>query len=337
MTPADFDFELPPELVASRPVDPRDASRLLHISANEADNPIHEFRELPNLLRAGDLLVVNDTRVLPARLKGRRVPGGGQVELLLVEPAGADYLALARPAKKLKVGGAIQVGDAELTVQEKLPDGWVRLSYDGDFVSLAQTEGALPLPPYLGREADETDNTSYQTVFHRPEATGSVAAPTAGLHFSQDVLQALAVAGIQRVPLTLNVGPGTFLPVRVDRIEDHRMHSEAFEIPSATCEAIHKTRQDGGRIIAVGTTVARVLESVGPEPEPQAGRTDIFIRPGHSFVGLDGLITNFHLPRSTLLMLVCALGGQQRVLSAYRHAVQHKLRFYSYGDAMLLL
>lgn len=335
---ADFDFELPEERIARHPVEPRDASRLLVLRRAEAGLEHRSFSELPELLDPGDLLVVNDSRVLPARLYLRK-PTGGRVELLLVEPTDdGAWRCMASASKGVKVGQVFRVEDdpAHATVLEVEGEGFVRVAFSEDAVSIAARRGRLPIPPYLGRDTEPEDTHRYQTVFARAEKTGSVAAPTAGLHFTPGLLARLEARGVETARLTLHVGPGTFLPVRAERVEEHRMHAERYELPAETVAAIERARARGGRVVAVGTTSVRTLESQRGALAPGPGRTDIFIRPGHEFLHVDAMLTNFHLPRSTLVMLVSAFAGRDRVLQAYRAAIEEKYRFFSYGDAMLI-
>ncbi len=344
-----FDYELPPELIAQRPAARRDESRLMVL--NGAEPPAHRrFRDLPEFLRPGDLLIRNDTKVLPARLIGRR-PGGGRQEILLVRRletpdalASETWLCLARPAGHLKPGKEIVFGDGRLivTAGEKLGQGQVRVSFPlagEELLAKLEELGEMPLPPYIEREfgPDAEDRERYQTTFARE--AGAVAAPTAGLHFTPEVDAALAARGVQVAALTLHVGPGTFRPIKTDNLDEHAMDAEFYRLPPATVEAIAAARRQGGRIVAVGTTATRALEAAaGPAGEIAAGSawTEIFIRPGYRFRCVQGLITNFHLPRSSLLVLLSALAGRERVLTAYREAVRERYRFYSYGDAMLV-
>ena len=335
----DFDFELPRALIADHPASPRDAARLLHVAADALHDRI--VRELPDLLRAGDLMIVNDTRVIPARLRGRIGAGGIEVTLLK-RLDGASWLAFARPAKKLKPGTRIDFGDGlEAETIEKREAGEVALRFNVSGAALMEAlerQGEMPLPPYIRREhAEAADRADYQTLFAREP--GAVAAPTAGLHFTPALLAALEAKGIARASVTLHVGAGTFLPVKVDDTDDHRMHSEWGTIPQATLDAIAATRAGGGRIVAVGTTSLRLLESAAREDGTVGafeGETDIFITPSYRFRAVDLLLTNFHLPRSTLFMLVCAFAGMDRMKAAYEHAKASGYRFYSYGDACLL-
>jgi S-adenosylmethionine:tRNA ribosyltransferase-isomerase len=335
----DFDFELPRECIAERPVSPRDRARMLHVLSDGAEDLT--VSDLPRLLKAGDVLVFNDTRVIPARLFGRRGEAG--IEVTLHERVALDtWKAFARPAKKLKPADTVRFGeDFSATVAEKGEAGEVTLRFDrsGDELMTALDHfGRMPLPPYIRKgEADERDLTDYQTVFAREK--GAVAAPTAGLHFTPDLLAALDAAGIRRVTVTLHVGAGTFLPVKVEDTADHRMHSERGIVGRETAEAVNAARAAGGRVVAVGTTSLRLLESAADEAgvlHPFDGATDIFITPGYRFRVVDVLMTNFHLPRSTLFMLVSAFSGLERMKRAYAHAIAAGYRFYSYGDSCLL-
>jgi len=335
-----FDFELPDERIAARPVEPRDAARLLVVRPDGMDDRV--VADLPALLRPGDLLVFNDTRVIPARLFGRR--GEARIEALLHRQVDdRRWRAFARPAKRLKSNQIISFG-AELaaTVEEKGEGGEVLLAFDRagpDLLAAILGQGEVPLPPYIAsrRGADQRDRADYQTVYARRE--GAVAAPTAGLHFTEPLLARLAAAGIGQAFVTLHVGAGTFLPVKAEDTSEHRMHAEWGEVTAETARAIAEARAAGGRIVAVGTTSLRLLESaVDPDGavRPFHGETDIFITPGHRFRAVDLLMTNFHLPRSTLFMLVSAFSGLERMRAAYDHAIRAGYRFYSYGDASLL-
>ncbi len=340
---SEFSFHLPPERIAQVPADPRDASRLLVLDRAGPGTRDAVFRDLPELLRPGDLLVVNDTRVVPARLLGFKETGGRAEVLLLIREGPDRWQALVRASKPARPGQRIRFGRAAaIVVEEPLGDGRYRVRFEGPDDPLAAIErlGQVPLPPYIRRAApDPRDREWYQTVFARPDRPGSAAAPTAGLHFTPRVLDALAGRGIERVAVTLHVGLGTFLPVRAERLEDHRMHGEWYQVPEATAEAVNRALDEGRRVVAVGTTATRVLEhcGAGGRLRPGQGWTELFIRPGHRFRVVGGLLTNFHLPESTLVVLVCAFGGRDRVLAAYRHAVATGYRFYSYGDAMLVL
>ncbi|HMO09826.1 MAG TPA: tRNA preQ1(34) S-adenosylmethionine ribosyltransferase-isomerase QueA [Paracoccaceae bacterium] len=334
-----FDFELPRERIALEPASPRDAARLLHV----ARDGLHEriVRDLPSLLRAGDLLVVNDTRVIPARLRGRVGAGGIEVTLhrRLDEAA---WLAFARPARKLRPGTRLDFADgfsAETLERREGGEVALRFSLAGAALMAAlERHGEMPLPPYIGRDrALASDRDDYQTMF--AASPGAVAAPTAGLHFTPALMTRLREAGISCASLTLHVGAGTFLPVKTDDISQHRMHAEWGEVTPAAAAAIAATRAAGGRVIPVGTTALRLIETAaqGGAIAPFRGETDIFITPGFRFRATDGLMTNFHLPRSTLMMLVSALMGRERMMQAYAHAVAQGYRFFSYGDASILL
>ncbi len=340
-TLADFDFALPPELIAQHPAAERSGSRLLD---GRGDLPVdRHFRELPSLLAPGDLLVFNDTRVIKARLFGVKASGGA-VEALVerVLPEGHEVWAHLRASKSPRAGSTIRFGrpteafEAEVLGRCGPEDALFHLRFPEDPLALLARHGHVPLPPYIRHADGADDERRYQTVFAR--APGAVAAPTAALHFDQAVLSALSVRGVGSASLTLHVGAGTFQPVRVENLADHRMHSEWFEVPAATVAAIARTREAGGRVVAVGTTTLRALESAarGGTLEAGARETDIFITPGFDFRVVDVLLTNFHLPRSTLLMLVSAFAGHQRMRALYTHAVRERYRFFSYGDAMLL-
>jgi len=342
MKVSDFDYQLPEQLIAQAPVTPRDASRLLTLPAR---GPVvhRAFADLPSLLRAGDLLVFNDTRVIPARLVGHKAGTGGRAELLLLEPLGGEmgprWRALGQASKALRPGVRLQFGELEAVVEAALGDGFyeIRLDREGAGLEAALARvGRIPLPPYIRREAGEDDRERYQTIFAR--SPGSAAAPTAGLHFTPEVLAALEALGVERAAVTLHVGPGTFLPFRGESLDDHRMHEERYQVPEATVRAFEACRARGGRIVAVGTTTIRTLESAchGGRLAAGAGRTSLFIQPGFRFRTADLLVTNFHLPRTTLMVLVCSFGGRERVLSAYREAVRERYRFFSYGDALLI-
>ena len=334
----DFDFPLPPERIAQRPVRPRDAARLL-VVGDAADDRV--VRDLPRLLRPGDLLVVNDTKVLPARLHGRR--GTVAIEATLIEPlADGRWRALAKPGRRLRPGDVLEfAGGFAAGVERKEQDGAVVLDFAVDAATLDEVldeHGAAPLPPYIRRrQPDPQDRADYQTVF--AEQRGAIAAPTAGLHFTPELLAALTAAGVRRTAVTLHVGAGTFLPVKTARIEEHAMHAERGTIGAAAAALIAQTRAEGGRVIAVGTTTLRLLETAADEGgglAPWSGETRLFVTPGFRFRVVDRLITNFHLPRSTLFMLVCAFAGMERMQAAYAHAIAARYRFYSYGDACLL-
>ena len=336
-TLADFDFALPPELVAQHPAPERSASRLLD---GRGEAPVDRvFRELPALLEPGDLLVFNDTRVIKARLLGRKASGGAVEALVERVLPGREVLAHLRASKSPKAGAVLRFAeafDAEVLGRGGPEDSLFRLRLGDEPLALLERHGHVPLPPYITHADDAEDERRYQTVFAaRP---GAVAAPTAALHFDAPLLEALAARGIARANVTLHVGAGTSQPVRTETLAEHRMHSEWFEVGAATVEAIARTRAAGGRIVAVGTTTLRALESaaLGGTLQPGARETDIFITPGFRFRVVDRLVTNFHLPRSTLMMLVSAFAGHARIRALYAHAVHERYRFFSYGDAMLL-
>ena len=334
LTLDDFDYELPPRLIAQAPLPERSASRLLVLDGPGLTD--RRFAELPDLLVPGDLLVMNDTRVLHARLFGRK-DSGGQVEVLVERPQeNGEALAQVRACKPPRPGSRLLLEDA-LEVEVLGREGeFYRLRFPGDAAELVETHGRLPLPPYIERAAAGTDEARYQTVFARSK--GSVAAPTAGLHFDEALFARLAARGIDTAHVTLHVGAGTFQPVRVHNLSEHHMHRERWELSQATVGAIASTRARGGRIVAVGTTTLRTLESAALAGELKAGGgdTDLFVTPGFRFRVVDLLVTNFHLPKSTLLMLVSAFGGLENLRAAYRHAVAAEYRFFSYGDAMLI-
>ncbi len=345
---ADFDFALPPDRIAQHPARPRDAARLLHVARDGLADRL--VRDLPDLLRPGDVLVSNDTRVIPAQLTARRVRAGGEpsarIGITLDRPrADGTWHALARNARRLRAGDVLRFdgsGDLTATVAERDPDGGVALAFDraGEaFAAALREAGALALPPYIARPQGPRpeDAADYQTVFAVRE--GAVAAPTAGLHFTPALLAALDARGVRRVTLTLHVGAGTFLPVRGDDIARHRIHAEYGEILLPAAATINAAREAGGRVVAVGTTCVRLLESAADDAgriHPFAGDTELFILPGYRFRAVDLMVTNFHLPRSTLFMLVCAFAGTARMRAAYAHAIGAGYRFYSYGDACLL-
>lgn len=352
MNLSDFDYELPPDLIAQHPTEQRDAARLLVHEVARDQTELAHVAELDCWLRRGDLLVLNDTRVLPARLRATR-PSGGAVELLFAEPrADGTWCAMVRPAKKPKPGEVLTAGKGALRVRmlARIADDdgqpgalWeVALESDGgeSVEALLEAHGELPLPPYIERgEAGEVeDRERYQTVYARE--LGAVAAPTAGLHFTEALLERLAALGIKSTTVTLHVGMGTFLSVAVDDLDQHHMHSERYALSERAVREVEACRERGGRVIAVGTTSVRVLEAcaaVDGRLQAGSGSTRLFIRPGYEFRVVDGLLTNFHLPKSTLLMLVSAFAGAERVRALYARAMAERLRFYSYGDAMLLL
>jgi len=336
MRRADFYYDLPPELIAQAPLPERSASRLLACDGATGELRDLGFRDLPSLLRAGDLLVLNDTRVLPARVLGRK-PSGGRVEILLERALGGQrFLAQARASKGIRPGSEIDLPGSHRAVAVGRREDLYEFELDGDVLTFFERHGAMPLPPYIGRPASEADRERYQTVYARQP--GAVAAPTAGLHFDAGLFERLRTAAIEVAYVTLHVGAGTFQPVRVDDLRQHRMHSERALVSPALVETIDRTRACGGRVVAVGTTVVRSLEAAAAAGRLRSfqGETDLFIRPGFRFRVVDAMITNFHLPESTLLMLVSAFAGRERVLAAYRHAVAGRYRFFSYGDAMFL-
>ena len=347
MNVSDFDFELPAELIAQSPAPIRGESRLLVLSRSSGAVQHSTFEQIGTFLRAGDLLVVNNTRVFPARLLGRRVPSGGAVECLLLSPRADVWDALMHPGQKLKPGARVIFERDDVTLHGEVLERHfhgrrtVRLwTGDGsDVFAAIEAIGHIPLPPYIHRADTAEDRHRYQTVYARER--GSVAAPTAGLHFTDAILVDLARRGVERAEVTLHVGYGTFKPVRAARVEDHVMEAESFAVGEAAAAALTHALREGRRIIAVGTTAVRTLESLNVDAEsvvrPASGQTALFIHPGREFRIVSGMVTNFHLPRSSLLMLVSALAGREQVLAAYREAVKERYRFYSYGDAMLIL
>jgi len=330
MLVSDFDYSLPPERIAQQPLADREAARMLVVE--RATGALHDsaFRDLPRWLKPGDLVVVNNTRVIRARLFGRRTHHAGVVEVFLTRQLGSDtWQALVRPGRKVRVGERLLFDEgleAEVLERGEFGERTLRFHFTGDFLALLDRIGHVPLPPYIQRADEADDAQSYQTVYAR--TPGSVAAPTAGLHFTATMFERLRVAGVEIAEITLHVGLGTFQPVHVERVEDHHLHAESFHIPAKARSAIQRAR----RVIAIGTTTVRTLES------PGGSETHLFIYPGFQFSIVGGMLTNFHLPRSTLLMLVCAFGGQELILRAYQHAVDHGgYRFFSYGDCMLVL
>lgn len=337
MLTRDFNYELPEELIAQYPARDRDASRLLVLEPNK---PLRDtlFKQLSDYLKPGDLLVLNDTRVIPARLFARKETGG-KVEIMLERIIDEQTLLVQlRASKSPKPDTLLILDDTTRFKVKQRQDDMFLLAYDGDepLAELLNRLGHMPLPPYISRDDENLDQERYQTVFS--DKPGAVAAPTAGLHFTDDILEALKDNGIDNVRLTLHVGAGTFQPVRVDDIAKHHMHSEYMNVPNDVVEKINATKKQGGRVVAVGTTVVRSLETAAKAGKLNSyeGDTDIFIYPGFKFNVVDMLLTNFHLPESTLLMLVCAFAGKENVMNAYHHAIEEKYRFYSYGDAMLL-
>lgn len=338
-----YGYDLPPDRIAQRPVEPRDRSRLLVVPRDGGPFRHLEFRDLVSLIPPGDVVVLNETRVLPARIRGRK-PTGAPAEVLLLRPASDDetvWEALVRPGGKLKPGRVIEVAEPfRIHIVDSIPGGGRLVRLESPLAPREAIErwGEMPLPPYIERAADSADRVRYQTVYARE--AGSVAAPTAGLHFTPAVLDALRDRGVRLVRLVLHVGVGTFRPVDVDELDRHEMHEEWYHVPVATAEALNAVRAAGGAVWAVGTTVARTLESAVTDDgriEPGGGWTRLFVRPPYRFRAVDRLVTNFHLPRSTLLMLVAAFAGYERTMDAYRVAVAEGYRFYSYGDAMVIV
>jgi S-adenosylmethionine:tRNA ribosyltransferase-isomerase len=337
---SDFDYELPPELIAQHPAARRDASRVLTLDREKGELGELTVAGIASQFRPGDLLVLNDTRVIPARLKGQK-PSGGAVEIFLVRRVAGDaelWNCLIKASKSPKPGCRVLLARGVVaTVLEREGGDWrVRFEGSDDFMGWLEEAGSMPLPPYIKRAPEGDDQERYQTVFAREK--GAVAAPTAGLHFTRALLDEIRGRGVEIAPLTLHVGLGTFMPVRVEELSGHTMHRELYRIPQATADAIRRTRESGGRVIALGTTSLRALEHAAASGELQPGEreADIFILPGYRFRVVDALITNFHLPKSTLFMLVCAFAGKEQVLNAYREAVGRRFRFFSYGDAMFI-
>ncbi|KIC78305.1 tRNA preQ1(34) S-adenosylmethionine ribosyltransferase-isomerase QueA [Streptococcus constellatus] len=341
MNTADFDFHLPEELIAQTPLEKRDTSRLLVVNHKTGQMEDTHFDAIIDQLHPGDALVMNDTRVLPARLHGEKPETGGHVELLLLKNTeGDNWEVLAKPAKRLKVGAAISFGDGRLTatVLEELEHGGriVRFHYQGIFLEVLESLGEMPLPPYIHEKLK--DRERYQTVYAKEN--GSAAAPTAGLHFTKELLAKIEAKGVKLVYLTLHVGLGTFRPVSVNNVDEHEMHSEFYTLSDEAAETLRQVKASGKRVIAVGTTSIRTLETIGSkfngEIKADSGWTNIFIKPGYDWKVVDAFSTNFHLPKSTLVMLVSAFAGRELVLSAYQHAIDEKYRFFSFGDAMFI-
>ena len=340
MKTSDFYYDLPQELIAQTPIEKRDTSRLMTLNRTTGEVGHHHFYELPDFLRPGDCLILNDSRVLPARLLGQRLPSGGACEVLLLTDKGdKTWECLVRPGRKMRTGAKLSFGNGELTAEVvgEVEGGnrLVRFDYEGIFLEVLEHLGKMPLPPYIKEEL--RDKERYQTVYSK--VLGSAAAPTAGLHFTPELLEKIAAKGVGVGYVTLHVGLGTFRPVKEEEITDHEMHSEFCTVPLETAELINKTKANGGRVICVGTTSCRTLESWAAEDghmEPKSGWTNIYIYPGYRFRVMDGLVTNFHLPESTLIMLVSAFAGREHVLAAYEEAVREKYRFFSFGDAMFL-
>ena len=339
MKKSDFYFELPEELIAQTPLEKRDSSRLLHLNKVTGEMEHRHFYDLLDYLHEGDCMVFNDSRVLPARLIGAR-PSGGSVELVLLRDLGEGrWECLSRPGRKTKPGTDILFGDGELKATvEAVAEGGnriVRFDYEGIFLEVLERLGKMPLPPYIKEELQ--DGERYQTVYSRE--VGSAAAPTAGLHFTKELMEKIAAKGVKLCFVTLHVGLGTFRPVKAEEIEDHEMHSEFCMVPEDTAKIVTETKRNGGRVIAVGTTSCRTLESFALEDGSlpvTSGWTNIFIYPGYKFKCIDALVTNFHLPESTLIMLVSALAGRENILNAYNEAVKQRYRFFSFGDAMFI-
>ena len=337
----DFYYELPPELIAQTPIQRRDASRLLTLDKRTGEIGHHHFYDLPQFLRPGDCLVLNDSRVLPARLLGRREPTGGACEVVLLIDRGENvWECLVRPGKKLREGAKLSFGDGALTaeVTAVLEGGnrLIRFTYEGIFLELLERLGKMPLPPYIKEELQDAER--YQTVYAREE--GSAAAPTAGLHFTPELLETIRQKGVDIVPVLLHVGLGTFRPVKEEDVSQHQMHVEHYEVTPEAAERINRARAEGHRCVCIGTTSVRTLETASTEDglvHAQNGDTGIFIMPGYHFKATDALVTNFHLPQSTLLMLISALMGREEALRVYNIAVEEKYRFFSFGDAMLIL
>lgn len=341
MNTADFDFELPEELIAQTPLIQRDSSRLLILDKEKQTLADSHFDHIIDQLQPGDALVMNNTRVLPARLYGEKPDTHGHVELLLLKNTQGDqWEVLAKPAKRLRVGSKVSFGDGRLiaTIVEELEHGGriVEFSYDGIFLEVLESLGEMPLPPYIHEKLE--DRERYQTVYAKEN--GSAAAPTAGLHFTQELLQKIEDKGVKLVYLTLHVGLGTFRPVSVDNLEDHEMHSEYYQFSQEAADTLNHVKETGGRVVAVGTTSIRTLETIGNKFDGKlkadSGWTNIFIKPGYTFKVVDAFSTNFHLPKSTLVMLVAAFAGREFTLEAYKHAVEEGYRFFSFGDAMFL-
>lgn len=340
MNTSDFYYDLPEELIAQTPAEPRDSSRLLVYHRQDGAVEHKIFRDIIDFLKPGDALVVNDTRVIPARLYGKKQSTGRKVEFLLLNQLSKDtWEVIMRPGKKLRIGDRVEFAeDLQAEILEKKEDGvtCVKFYFDGLFEPLLERYGNMPLPPYITKRLE--DRQRYQTVYAKEN--GSAAAPTAGLHFTPELMEKIRQKGIDIIPVLLHVGLGTFRPVKVENVENHKMHSEYYSISADSARRINETRKKGGRIIAVGTTSVRTLESVADEDgciKEQSGNTEIFIYPGYRFKCVDALITNFHLPESTLLMLISAFMGKEQALSLYHLAVQERYRFFSFGDAMLIV
>jgi S-adenosylmethionine:tRNA ribosyltransferase-isomerase len=337
MLVSDFDYHLPPERIATRPAEPRDSSKMLVVDRATAAFQDCSFHDLPDWLRPGDLLVLNNTRVFRARLIGSRAGGSGQIEALLTKRLSGDtWLALVHPGRKIRTGERLKFGEeleAEVIGRGEFGERTLRFAFSGHFFAAVEKVGHVPLPPYMHRDDDAADAQTYQTVYARHD--GSAAAPTAGLHFAPDTFARLQQRGVEIAEITLHVGLGTFQPIHADVVEEHRMHAETYVVGADAAAAIVRARDAKRRIVAVGTTCVRTLEdSLG---RAGSGESALFIYPGYEFQRVGAILTNFHLPKSTLLMLVCAFGGRETILNAYRHAVESRYRFFSYGDCMLIL
>lgn len=341
MKTSDFAYDLPPERIAQTPIEPRDHSRMLVMNKNTGKYTDKHFYDILDFLNEGDCLILNDSRVLPARLYGVREKTGANIELLLLKSTGLNtWETLARPGKRIKIGEYLVFGDGILRAKVVGSDGGagrtVQFEYEGNFYQILENIGQMPLPPYIKEKLK--DKERYQTVYSHE--LGSAAAPTAGLHFTEELLQKIKDKGVKIGFVTLHVGLGTFLPVKVEDVTEHKMHSEHYELSEETANIINETKKNGKRVIAVGTTSCRTLESIGMKDgliHAGEGWTDIFIYPGYKFQVLDGLVTNFHLPESTLIMLVSAFAGYDNVMNAYKHAVDDEYRFFSFGDSMLII
>ena len=340
MKVSDFDYYLPEDLIAQTPIKKRDDSRMLVLNRNENKIEHRHFFDCIDYLNPGDVLVINDTKVIPARLFGEKADTGRNIEVFLLKRKNyTDWQALLRPGKKVRIGDKIKFSDGlTAVILEKLPDGvaYIRFEFDGIFEEILLRLGNVPLPPYIKKELN--DSNRYQTIY--AEHDGSCAAPTAGLHFTNELMDRIKEKGVDIVPVLLHVGLGTFRPVKTEIVEEHKMHSEYFSVEEESAIRINKAKSNGGRVIAVGTTSVRVLESCCDQDgyiKPISGDTDIFIYPGYKFKAVDSLITNFHLPKSTLLMLVSAFAGRERILDAYNKAVENRYRFFSFGDSMLIV
>lgn len=340
MKTAQFDYHLPQKLIAQKPVEPRDSSRLLIVNRQTEEIEHCFFRDLPSFVQSSDCLVVNETKVIPARLKGKKFESGGKVEILLLSQLEKDkWEALVKPGRRLSVGQVVAFDSGvRATIEEKKPGGAGVISFESpdDFNSILHRLGEIPLPPYIHQSLE--DKQRYQTIYAKKE--GSVAAPTAGLHFTPELLKKLKARGTKIAPVSLNIGLDSFQPVRETNLKKHKIHTERFEISSQAALLINKTIREGGEVFAIGTSVARLLETVAQTKrvvKAKTGQTDLFIYPGYQFKAVDHLLTNFHLPRSTLLMLVCAFAGRDLIMKVYAEAIRRKYRFLSFGDAMLIL